>query len=113
MSRPDIPVHPRNFHLSIYGSRVGAPLQRHVRTDLSRQRPHQIRPALREALGGGEVNLDQGRAAIDDLLRDELADDWAELKAATALEHDLTLVTRNVVDYRDIPRLSIAGPTGI
>lgn len=27
--------------------------------------------------------------------------------AATALEHDLTLVTRNVTDYRDIPGLDL------
>ena len=29
------------------------------------------------------------------------------LIAATALEHDLTLVTRNVEDYRDIPNLKL------
>lgn len=31
--------------------------------------------------------------------------------AATALEHDLTLVTRNVRDYRDIPGLLLYEPT--
>ena len=28
--------------------------------------------------------------------------------AATALEHDLTLVTRNIADYQDMPGLSLA-----
>jgi tRNA(fMet)-specific endonuclease VapC len=36
------------------------------------------------------------------------------LVAATALEHDLTLVTRNTEDYSDIPGLSIhSRPTGV
>ena len=32
------------------------------------------------------------------------------LIAATAIEHDLTLVTRNVRDYADIPDLKLYGP---
>ena len=32
------------------------------------------------------------------------------LTAATALEHDLTLVTRNLADYEDIPDLALYQP---
>lgn len=34
------------------------------------------------------------------------------LIAATAIEHDLTLVTRNVTDYHDVPRLRLVTPPG-
>ncbi len=35
------------------------------------------------------------------------------LIAATALEHGLTLVTRNVDDYADIPNLSLLRPSSV
>ena len=30
--------------------------------------------------------------------------------AATVIAHELTLVTRNVADYRDVPGLALASP---
>jgi len=37
---------------------------------------------------------------------------WICSIAATAIEHELTLVTRNVADYGDVPGLRLLTPPG-